>query len=71
MSNAFAQKVPTVLKTTFSKEALTQKMEENLKKETDENGVIFSKKTDLEESAKLKIVMPKYGGQAHITAPKK
>lgn len=54
-----------------NEEALTQKMEENLKKETDENGVIFSKKTDLEESAKLKIVMPKYGGQAHITAPKK
>ena len=40
-------------------------------KATSENGVVFREKSELEKSAKIKIVMPKYGGEAHITAPKK
>jgi hypothetical protein len=48
-----------------------KKMNEKLENETDENGVIFAKKSELEKGAKLEIVVPKYGGEAHITAAKK
>lgn len=39
--------------------------------ETSENGVIFREKSELENRAKLEIVRPNYGGEAHITTPKK
>ena len=40
-------------------------------RETSENGVIFREKSELESRAKLEIVRPNYGGEAHITTPKK
>lgn len=40
-------------------------------KSTEENGVVFREKSELEKSAKLEIVVPDYGSPAHITTPKK